>query len=481
MAKNKKEESFVEQLTKRDENFAQWYTDVVRLTDLADYAPVRGCMVVKPYGTAIWELIRDELDRRFKATGHQNVMMPLLIPESLLMKEAEHVEGFAPEVAWVTQGGKEVLPEKLAIRPTSEVLFGYMYAKWLQSWRDLPFLYNQWCSVLRWEKTTRPFLRTSEFWWQEGHTLHETGEESAEETQRMLEIYREVAEDCLAMPVLTGRKSEQEKFAGAVATYSIEAMMQDGKALQAGTSHDFGTNFAEVYDIKFLSREGSLTHAHGTSWGVSTRLIGGVIMTHGDDRGLKLPPTIAPIQVVVLPIAQHKPGVIEGAKAVADALVKAGLRVKFDDRDSVSAGYKFNDWELKGVPLRLEIGPRDLENGQLVAVRRDTFEKQTLDITDAAEKVSALLSTIQKDMYESAKAMRDRRITNAANLDEITAAIQGGFARGMWCGADECEDAIKEKTGAYTLNMPFDQTPVGDVCVCCGKPAAKVMHFGKKY
>ncbi|MCL1964540.1 MAG: proline--tRNA ligase, partial [Firmicutes bacterium] len=377
MAKQKEQE-FVQHITPRDQDFSQWYTDVILQTGLVDYAPVRGCMVVKPYGYAIWERIQQEMDARFKATGHENVYMPMLIPESLLLKEAEHVEGFAPEVAWVTQGGGETLQERLAIRPTSETMFCTMYAKWVQSWRDLPMKYNQWCSVMRWEKTTRPFLRTAEFLWQEGHTIHETPEEAQAETLQMLAVYREVAEDVLAIPVYVGQKSEREKFAGARATYSMEAMMQDGKALQAGTTHNFGTNFAEAFDIKFLSREGKLEFVHETSWGVSTRLIGAIIMTHGDERGLRLPPNAAPIQAVVLPIAQHKAGVLEGARRVADALCGAGIRVKFDDRDTVSAGWKFSDWELKGVPLRVEVGPRDLEAGQVAIARRDTFEKLTL-------------------------------------------------------------------------------------------------------
>ncbi|MDR1570196.1 MAG: proline--tRNA ligase [Oscillospiraceae bacterium] len=474
-------QEFVQHLTPRSVDFAQWYTDVITLTDLVDYAPVRGCMVVKPYGCALWERIKEELDSRFRATGHQNVMMPMLIPESLLLKEAEHVEGFAPEVAWVTQGGKDTLQERLAIRPTSEAIFCAMYSKWVQSWRDLPLLYNQWCSVMRWEKSTRPFLRTSEFWWQEGHTLHETPEEAQDETLRMLEIYRQVAEDALAMPVITGRKSESEKFAGAVATYSIEAMMQDGKALQAGTSHNFGTNFTGAFDINFLSREGVLKHPYGTSWGASTRLIGAIIMTHGDERGLKLPPQVAPIQIVVLPIAQHKEGVLEGAKAVADALANAGLRVKLDDRDTVSAGFKFNDWELKGVPIRVEVGPRDLAAGQLVAARRDTYEKITLPIEGAPEKLRALLADIQRGMYETALAFRAAHMKTVASLDELGEAAQNGFAKAMWCGDEACEDAVKAKTGAGTRNMPFDQTPVADTCVCCGKPAKHVMYFAKAY
>ncbi len=480
MAK-KKEQEFVQHITPRSEDFSQWYTDVILQTGLVDYAPVRGCMVVKPYGYAIWERIQQEMDARFKATGHENVYMPMLIPESLLLKEAEHVEGFAPEVAWVTQGGMETLPERLAIRPTSETMFCTMYAKWVQSWRDLPMKYNQWCSVMRWEKSTRPFLRTSEFLWQEGHTIHETPEEAQEETLKMLEVYREVAEDILALPVYIGQKSEKEKFAGARATYSMEAMMQDGKALQAGTTHNFGTNFAEAFEIQFLSREGKLEYVHETSWGTSTRLIGAIIMTHGDERGLRLPPNVAPVQAVVLPIAQHKEGVLEGAKSVADALTAAGLRVKFDDRDSVSAGWKFNEWELKGVPLRVEVGPRDLEAGQVMVARRDTFEKITLPMEGLADALKALLVEIQRTMFEQAKAFRDEHTSVVHSYDELKTVVNGGFAKAMWCGDTACEEKLKADLNATSRNMPFDQTPCGDTCVICGKKADRVMYFAKAY
>ena len=480
MAKQE-EKKFVTHITPRNEDFSQWYTDVILQSELVDYAPVRGCMVVRPYGYAIWERIQQEMDSRFKATGHQNVYMPMLIPESLLLKEAEHVEGFAPEVAWVTQGGNETLTERLAIRPTSETIFCAMYSKWVGSWRDLPMKYNQWCSVMRWEKSTRPFLRTSEFLWQEGHTIHETPEEAQAETMQMLEVYREVAEDELALPVLVGRKSDKEKFAGAQATYSMEAMMQDGKALQAGTSHNFGTNFAEAFNIQFLSREGKLEHVHETSWGTSTRLIGAIIMTHGDERGLRLPPHIAPIQVVIVPVAAHKGGVMEQCDAVASALKAAGLRVKLDDRDTLSPGFKFNDWELKGVPVRLEIGPRDIENGVATVFRRDTCEKSTLALDTLATELPALLEAIQKELFEQAKRFRDEKITDAHTLDELKTIVDGGFARAMWCGERACEDQIKELTNASSRNMPFDQTPIGDTCVCCGKPAQKLIYFAKAY
>ena len=480
MAKEKKQE-FVTHITPRDEDFSQWYTDVILKTELCDYAPVRGCMIVRPYGYAIWERIQAEMDKRFKETGHQNVYFPMLIPESLLLKEAEHVEGFAPEVAWVTQGGTEKLQERLAVRPTSETIFCTMYAKWVQTWRDLPMKYNQWCSVMRWEKATRPFLRTSEFLWQEGHTIHATAEEAQEETMQMLHVYQEVAENVMALPVYVGQKSEKEKFAGARATYSMEAMMQDGKALQAGTSHNFGTNFAEAYGIQFQNKEGKLTYAEETSWGVSTRLIGAIIMTHGDERGLKLPPMIAPYQVVVVPVAAHKEGVLEGAKAVADKLTAAGLRVKFDDRDNVTPGWKFNEWELKGVPVRVEIGPRDLAEGKVMSVRRDTFEKAPLDIEGLEDEIKAMLDAIQTNMFEIARAFRDAHTADVHNMEELGRQVDGGYAKAMWCGDQACEDEIKDRFSASSRCMPFDQTPIGETCVCCGKPAKKVIYFAKAY
>ncbi|MBE5768776.1 MAG: proline--tRNA ligase [Clostridiales bacterium] len=482
MAKEKKQE-FVTHITPRSEDFSQWYTDVIKMTELCDYAPVRGCMVVRPYGYAIWERIQAELDRRFKETGHENIAMPMLIPESLLLKEAEHVEGFAPEVAWVTHGGTEELTERLAVRPTSETLFCTMYSKWVQTWRDLPMKYNQWCSVMRWEKATRPFLRTSEFWWQEGHTIHATPEEAQEETLTMLEVYREVAENVLALPVYVGQKSDKEKFAGARATYSIEAMMQDGKALQAGTTHNFGTNFAEAYDIQFQSKEGKLEYVHETSWGVSTRLIGAIIMTHGDERGLRLPPVIAPIQAVILPIAAHKPGVMEASNDLFEQLKAAGLRVKLDDRDTVSAGFKFNDWELKGVPVRVEVGPRDLENGVVTVFRRDLCEKITLPLEGLADALKNLLDDIQKELFRQAKAFRDEKTFVAHNMEELGEIVKTGFAKTMWCGDRACEDAIKEQFNASSRNMPFDQEGerFQDTCVCCGKKADKVMYFAKAY
>lgn len=478
MADQKK---MVAEITSMEDDFAQWYTDVVKKAELVDYGSVRGCMIIRPYGYAIWENIQHILDGMFKATGHQNVYMPMLIPESLLQKEKDHVEGFAPEVAWVTMGGEEKLEERLCVRPTSETLFCEHYSHIIHSYRDLPKLYNQWCSVMRWEKSTRPFLRTSEFLWQEGHTIHATAQEAQEETMNMLEVYREVAEDELAMPVLVGQKSDKEKFAGARATYSMEAMMQDGKALQAGTSHNFGTNFAEAYNIQFSNKEGKLEYVYETSWGVSTRLIGAIIMTHGDERGLKLPPRIAPIQVVIVPIAAHKGGVLEKCAQVQKALEAEGIRVKLDDRDTLSPGFKFNDWELKGVPVRLEIGPRDLENGQCVLFRRDTYEKQTAKLDELTSVIPALLDDIQKTMYQLALNFQQAHIHEVHNMDELGKVVDGGFAKAMWCGDRACEDKIKEQFNATSRNMPFDQTAIDDHCVCCGKPAKKLIYFAKAY
>ena len=477
-----KKQEFVREITSREENFSKWYTDVILKTQMVDYGPVKGTMVIRPYGFRIWELIQEQLDARFKETGHQNAYFPMLIPKALLEKEAEHVEGFAPEVAWVTKGGNETLAEPLVVRPTSETIICQMYSQWVQSWRDLPLKLNQWCNVMRWEKTTRPFLRTSEFLWQEGHTIHATEEEAQEETMRMINIYRDFAENVLAMPVIVGQKSDKERFAGAVATYSMEAMMQDGQALQAGTSHNLGQHFAKVFDIKFLDKDGVQKYVHQTSWGVSTRLIGGLIMVHSDDRGLVLPPRVAPIEAVVLPIAMHKEGVVEGAQKIVDELKAAGVRTEFDTRDQ-SAGWKFNEWEMKGVPVRLEVGPRDLEAGQVTIVRRDTLEKSTLPIDGIAESIRQLLDQIQRDLLEKARAMRDSKIFPAENMDELRDAVENkhGFATTMWCGSRECEDRIKEVTGATSRVMPFEQHIMGDKCVCCGKPAKINMLFARSY
>ena len=476
-----KEKEFVKNIADMHEDFPQWYTDVVLKTELVDYGPVKGTMVIRPYGYAIWEVIQREMDKRFKESGHENAYFQMLIPYSYLVKETEHVEGFAPEVALVTHVGDQELPEKLVVRPTSETIICEMYRRWVQSYRDLPVLINQWANVVRWEKTTRPFLRTSEFLWQEGHTLHASEAEAREETLRMLNIYEEFSRNVLAIPMFTGRKSEKEKFAGAKETYSIEAMMQDGKSLQSGTSHYFGNSFAEAFDIKYLDKDGKLKAPYQTSWGVSTRLIGAVIMTHGDQRGLCLPPAIAPVQAVIIPVAMHKDGVLDKCREVYIAL-KSVARVKLDDRD-FTPGWKFNEYEMKGVPVRIEIGPRDIENGVATVARRDkTEEKFTIRLDDIATELPKLLADIQTNMYNKALAFRDSHVKIVSDTAELKDAVDSGnFALGMWCGDRECEDKIKEITGASTRNMPFDQTPCGDKCVCCGKKATKKIYFGKAY
>ena len=476
------DKQFVQQIADINTDFPQWYTDVVLKTEMVDYGPVKGTMVIRPYGYAVWELIQQQMDARFKATGHTNAYFPLLIPESFLSKEAEHVEGFAPEVAWVTHGGNEPLAERLVVRPTSETIICHMYSKWVQSWRDLPLLYNQWCNVVRWEKATRPFLRTSEFLWQEGHTIHATEEEAREETLKMLEVYREFAENVLAIPVFCGRKSEKEKFAGAAETYSIEAMMLDGKALQAGTSHFLGDHFSKVFDIKFLDKDGTQKYVYQTSWGTSTRMIGGVVMVHGDERGLKFPPAIAPIQTVIIPVAAHKEGVTEKAEELFALLKKNGIRVNLDDRD-FSPGWKFNEWEMKGVPVRLEIGPKDIEKNQCVLVRRDTHEKLFVSLDNIEATVADLLVQIQKDMLETARAHRDAHTTKAENWEEFVKAIEDkNFVFAPWCGETECEAEIKSKTGATTRNVPFENFEAdGCTCVHCGKKAHTKIYFAKSY
>lgn len=477
-----KDKQFVQEIADIENDFAQWYTDVVLKTELVDYGPVKGTMVIRPYGYAIWENIQREMDARFKATGHENAYFPMLIPYSYLMKEAEHVEGFAPEVALVTHVGDTPLAEKLVIRPTSETIICQMYSKWVQSYRDLPMLINQWANVVRWEKTTRPFLRTSEFLWQEGHTLHATPEEAQEETLKMLHVYEEFAKNVLAMPVLIGQKSEKEKFAGAQATYSMEAMMHDGKSLQAGTTHYFGTNFSEAFDIKFLDKDGTHKNPYQTSWGTSTRMIGAVIMTHGDQRGLCLPPYVAPVQAVIIPIAAHKGGVMEKAEEIYNALKAAGFRVKLDNSDN-SPGWKFNEYEMKGVPVRIEIGPRDIENGVVTYARRDkTGEKFTLAIDGIEKEMPELLQSINENMYQKALDHLNSHIKVVHNTDELRDAVDSGnFGLGMWCGCRECEDKLKADMQVTTRNMPFDQTPVGDKCVVCGKPAKKKIYFGRAY
>lgn len=475
------EKKLVESITSMEEDFAKWYTDVVKKAELVSYGSVKGCMILRPYGYAIWENIQKELDRRFKETGHENVMMPMFIPESLLEKEKDHVEGFAPEVAWVTHGGSEKLQERLCVRPTSETLFCDHYADIVHSYRDLPKLYNQWCSVVRWEKTTRPFLRTTEFLWQEGHTLHETAEEAMEETERMLNVYADFCRDFLAIPVIKGRKTDKEKFAGAERTYTIEALMHDGKALQSGTSHYFGDGFARAFDIQFTDRENKLRYPHQTSWGISTRIIGAVIMTHGDNSGLVLPPRVAPTQVMILPIAAHKPGVLEKAAELEERL-RSVCRVKSDVSDQ-SPGWKFAEYEMKGVPLRIEIGPRDMEQNQCVAVRRDNREKIIVPLNELETRIPQILDDIHESLLQKAQSRRDSMTYSVASLDEMieSAETRPGFIKAMWCGSLACEEKLKELAGVSSRCIPFEQEPIGDRCVCCGKPADKMVYWGKAY
>ena len=480
MAADKK---MVESITSRDEDFAQWYTDVVKKAELTGYTSVKGCMVIKPAGYAIWENIQKELDRRFKETGVENVYLPLLIPESLLQKEKDHVEGFAPEVAWVTHGGLNELQERMCIRPTSETLFCDLYAKDVQSYRDLPKVYNQWCSVLRWEKTTRPFLRSREFLWQEGHTAHATAEEAQERTIQMLNVYADFCEEVLAIPVLKGQKTDKEKFAGAVATYTIESLMHDGKALQSGTSHNFGDGFAKAFGIQFTDKDNQLKYVHQTSWGFTTRMIGAIIMVHGDDHGLVLPPRISPVHVVVIPIRQKDENVMAKARELTDLFEAYGMKAKLDDSDK-SPGWKFADQEMRGFPLRLEIGPRDLESGVCVLVRRDTREKTEVPIEDAPRKAAELLDTIQKDMFERAKKHLNSHIYEASDYDEFKKTVEEkpGFIKAFWCGEQDCEDKIKEDTTATSRCIPFgEEVPEDAVCVCCGKKAKHLVYWGKAY
>jgi len=480
-----KKESYVTEITPRSEDFSRWYLDVVRRAELADYSPVKGCMVIRPYGYAIWEHIQRLLDGRFKATGHVNAYFPLFIPESLLMREKEHVEGFAPQVAWVTKGGDEELEERLVVRPTSEAIIGTMYAKWIKSWRDLPVLINQWANVVRWEKVTRPFLRTTEFLWQEGHTAHETAGEAEEETLKILGLYKEFAETDLAMPVVDGVKSESEKFAGASRTYSIEALMGDGRALQAGTSHNLGQNFAKAFEIQFQGRDKQVQHVWTTSWGVSTRLIGGLIMTHGDDSGLVLPPHVAPFQVVIVPIPRGnwKETVLPQAEAIRASLTAAGVRVKLDASEENSPGWKFAEWELRGVPLRLEIGPKDLEKAQVFSARRDTREKAAIPIADLTTRVPALLEEIQQNLLARALAFREEHTCEANTWEEFTQAMEGrpGFVIAAWCGSAACEATIKAETQATLRNIPLGSPRVDGTCVKCNGPSHVRAWFAKAY
>ncbi len=481
MAKNDKK--MVDAITSMDVDFAQWYTDICKKAELIAYTSIKGCMVIRPYGYAIWENIQRILDGMFKATGHENVNMPMFIPESLLQKEKDHVEGFAPEVAWVTHGGHDKLEEKLCVRPTSETLFCEHYANIVHSYRDLPKLYNQWVSVVRWEKTTRPFLRSREFLWQEGHTIHATAEEAIEETERMLNVYTKFCEESLAMPVVQGKKTESDKFAGAVSTYAIEALMHDGKALQAGTSHYFGDGFAKAFEIEYTDKENKRVHPHQTSWGVTTRLIGAIIMTHGDDNGLVLPPAVAPIQAVIVPIAMHKEGVLDKANELKDRLAKAGIRVKLDDTDN-SPGWKFAEYEMKGVPVRVEIGPKDIEANQCVVVTRHNREKTFVSLDELEAVIAQKLTEVRDGMFQKALENRENKTYQCTSIDEINKALEekgDGFVEAMWCGDEACEDEVKAQTGAGSRCIPFAQKKISDKCVCCGKPAQHMVLWGKAY
>ena len=477
------EKKMVEQITSMDVDFAQWYTDICKKADLIDYSSVKGCMIIRPYGYAIWENIQRILDTRFKELGHENVYMPMFIPESLLQKEKDHVAGFAPEVAWVTHGGSEPLTERMCVRPTSETLFCEHYANIIHSYRDLPKLYNQWCSVVRWEKTTRPFLRSREFLWQEGHTMHATAEEAIAETVQMLNVYADFHEQDLAIPVIRGKKTPSDKFAGAEDTYAIEALMHDGKALQAGTSHYFGDGFARAFDITYTDKENKVTYPHQTSWGVTTRMIGGIIMTHGDDNGLVLPPAVAPIQVVIIPVQQHKEGVLSKAAEIAEVLKAAGLRVKVDDSDN-SPGWKFAEYEMKGVPVRLEVGPRDIENNSCVLVTRHNREKTFHSLDGIAAAVAEKLEEVRRGLFEKALANREKRTYICKTMDEITEKLEAngdGLVKAMWGGEEACEDEVKEKTGVGSRCIPLAEEKLSDVCVCCGKPAKHMVVWGKAY
>ena len=481
MAKNNNKQ--VTAITSMNEDFAKWYTDICKKAELIEYTSVKGCMVIRPYGYAIWENIQRILDTMFKELGHENVCMPMFIPESLLNKEKDHVECFAPEVEWVTHGGSEPLEERLCVRPTSETLFCEHYANVVHSYRDLPKLYNQWVSVVRWEKTTRPFLRSREFLWQEGHTIHATAEEAVEETERMLNCYADFCENALAMPVVKGKKTESDKFAGAVSTYAIEALMHDGKALQAGTSHYFGDGFAKAFDIQYTNKENKLAYPHQTSWGVTTRLIGAIIMTHGDDNGLVLPPAVAPVQVVIVPIAQHKEGVLDKANELYERLKKTGVRVKLDDSDN-SPGWKFAEYEMKGVPVRVEIGPKDIENGQCVIATRYNGEKAVFSLDELEKAVADKLIEARDGMFKKALENRNSKTYDCTSLEEIIKALEengDGFVRAMWCGEESCEDEVKEKTGVGSRCIPFDGENLSDKCVCCGKPAKHMVLWGKAY
>lgn len=474
------DKKLVEAITSMEDDFAQWYTDVVKKAELLDYTSIKGCMVFKPAGYAIWELIQQQMDAMFKATGVQNVYLPVFIPESLLNKEKDHVEGFAPEVAWVTHGGQQPLQERLCVRPTSETLFCDYYKNVVQSYRDLPQLCNQWCSVVRWEKETRPFLRSREFLWQEGHTAHATAQEAEERTIQMLNVYADFCEQVLAIPVIKGRKTEKEKFAGAIATYTIEALMHDGKALQSGTSHNFGDGFAKAFEIQFTDKDNTLKYVHQTSWGTTTRLIGAVIMVHGDNSGLVLPPRIAPTQIMIIPIQQKKEGVLDKAFELKDRL--SNFRVKVDDADK-SPGWKFSEQEMRGIPIRVEIGPKDIEANKCVICRRDTREKIEVSLDELEAKAGEILDQMQAEMLERARTHRDTHTYEAKDMDEFRRLFteESGFVKAMWCGEQACEDKIKEELAVTSRCMPFEQEQISDTCVCCGKPAKKMVYWGKAY
>ena len=476
------EKKLVEAITSMDEDFAQWYTDVVKKAELIDYTSVKGCMVLKPAGYAIWENIQKKLDAMFKENGVENVYLPMFIPESLLQKEKDHVEGFAPEVAWVTHGGMQPLQERMCVRPTSETLFCDFYKNDIQSYRDLPRVYNQWCSVVRWEKETRPFLRSREFLWQEGHTAHATAEDAKERTIQMLGVYARICEEYLAIPVIRGQKTDKEKFAGAEATYTIEALMHDGKALQSGTSHNFGDGFAKAFGIQFTDKDNQLKYVHQTSWGMSTRIIGAIIMVHGDDSGLVLPPRIAPTQVMVIPIQQKKEGVLDKAYVLRDRLKQKGFSVKVDDSDK-SPGWKFSEQEMRGIPLRIEVGPKDIEAGKCVVCRRDTREKTEVSFAELESRTGEILAAMQKEMLERARKHRDAHTYTAQNMEELEQifAKNAGFVKAMWCGEQACEDMIKEKLSVTSRCIPFEQEQISDTCLCCGKPAKKMVYWGKAY
>ncbi len=476
-----KKDKLVKAITSRDEDFSQWYTDIVTQAELASYSAVRGCMILRPYATSLWELVREDLDRRFKETGHENVIMPMFIPESLLQKEKDHVDGFAPEVAWVTHGGDEKLSERLCVRPTSEVLFCHHYSEIIESWRDLPKLYNQWVSVVRWEKSTRPFLRTREFFWQEGHTAHATAEEAIQETKDMLQLYADFFEETLAIPVIKGVKTDSEKFAGAETTYTVESMMYDGKALQSGTSHYFGDGFAKVFDIQYTDRDNQLQYVHQSSWGVSSRSIGGIIMVHGDDDGLVLPPAVAPIQIAIIPVAQHKEGVLDKAREITERLQK-NYRVKLDDSDRMP-GWKFSEYEMKGVPLRLEIGPRDIENNSCVLVTRDNREKINVPLDELEERIPEILNEYRQRLYNKAKEHREANSYVAHSSEEFFDILENktGFVTGCWCGSADCEAKVKERTGATSRCITPEDPEVDDVCLICGEDATSTVIWGKAY